>query len=135
MGALTPIETTPRRTAGRGMTSPSPSFQLREPPGQQVACQWCGKILTGPHAPGNLTRHQKSKECVSDRQRKEYTCSVEGCGRKYARSDGLRNHERKVHNAPGPARRNVPESPFRTDSNSGYVGHRLDDHPPGWPDL
>ncbi|KAF2008133.1 hypothetical protein P154DRAFT_528756 [Amniculicola lignicola CBS 123094] len=58
----------------------------------------CGKILTGPHARGNLTRHQKSEGCTaSDVESTRYTCPIAECGKSYARSDGLRAHIRRKH--------------------------------------
>ncbi|KAF2750580.1 hypothetical protein M011DRAFT_174988 [Sporormia fimetaria CBS 119925] len=75
-------------------TSPRPRKQADE-----VQCPSCGQVLTGPHGPGNLTRHRKTAKCGSSPRRQEYVCAVDGCGKKYQRSDGLKNHMRKTHGA------------------------------------
>lgn len=61
----------------------------------------CGTTLTGPHAHGNLTRHQKSRACKgSGRARTSYRCVWQGCTRVYCRSDALKVHMRRRHGAP-----------------------------------
>lgn len=61
----------------------------------------CGAVLTGVHALGNLTRHLKSEACSGSGQAKvKFPCPIQGCVKKYARSDGLRVHMRKRHGAP-----------------------------------
>ncbi|KAF2133055.1 hypothetical protein P153DRAFT_178788 [Dothidotthia symphoricarpi CBS 119687] len=67
-----------------------------------VPCPYrCGTILTGVHAIGNLTRHIKSQSCTaSGRTKAKYPCPIGGCDREYTRSDGLKVHMRRRHNAP-----------------------------------
>ncbi|KAF1936207.1 hypothetical protein EJ02DRAFT_97754 [Clathrospora elynae] len=67
-----------------------------------ISCPYdCGTILTGIHALGNLTRHIKTRACTgSNRAKVSYPCPIDGCGRAYARSDGLRVHMRRRHGAP-----------------------------------
>lgn len=61
----------------------------------------CGTSLTGTHAYGNLTRHQKSRVCKgSGRAKTRYHCQMQGCTRVYSRSDGLKVHMRRRHGAP-----------------------------------
>ena len=66
-----------------------------------IPCPYhCGTILTGMHAVGNLTRHVKTQACRGSRRTKqEYACRMAGCGRVYARSDGLRVQLRRRHGA------------------------------------
>ncbi|KAF1833040.1 hypothetical protein BDW02DRAFT_580739 [Decorospora gaudefroyi] len=72
-----------------------------------VPCPYrCGTVLTGVHALGNLTRHLKTQACPgSSRAKVRYLCPTDGCGRQYARSDGLRVHMRRRHGAPPPVPR------------------------------
>jgi len=72
-----------------------------------VPCPYrCGTVLTGVHALGNLTRHLKTQACAgSSRAKVRYPCPIDGCGRQYARSDGLRVHMRRRHGAPPPVPR------------------------------
>ncbi|KAF2465043.1 uncharacterized protein BDR25DRAFT_380106 [Lindgomyces ingoldianus] len=72
-----------------------------------VRCEFCGKLLYGPHADGNLKRHQKSLECNSSEKRREWPCDQ--CHKVYQRSDGLLVHKRKRHGHP-PAERRVKET-------------------------
>ncbi|KAH7372266.1 hypothetical protein BKA66DRAFT_175306 [Pyrenochaeta sp. MPI-SDFR-AT-0127] len=66
----------------------------------------CGTVLTGIHALGNLTRHLKSEACTeSTREKVKFPCLVTGCGKEYARSDGLKVHMRRRHGAPPPTAR------------------------------
>jgi hypothetical protein len=73
-----------------------------------VPCPYrCGTVLTGVHALGNLTRHLKTQACEgSSRTKVRYPCPIEGCGRQYARSDGMRVHMRRRHGYPPPVPRN-----------------------------
>lgn len=58
----------------------------------------CGTVLTGVHAVGNMTRHLKSQNCIgSGKDKPRYACPVEGCEKRYIRSDGLKVHLRKRH--------------------------------------
>jgi uncharacterized Zn-finger protein len=84
----------------RNSTPSSPTEQAD----QTVACPRCGKVLTGSHAPGNLTRHQKSRSCAASPNRKQFFCDFSGCQNQYERSDALLNHKRRKHNAPGPSK-------------------------------
>ncbi|KAJ8105385.1 hypothetical protein OPT61_g10211 [Boeremia exigua] len=65
-----------------------------------VPCPYnCGTVLTGVHAVGNMTRHLKSQNCIgSGKEKPRYACTVEGCDKRYIRSDGLKVHLRKRHN-------------------------------------
>ncbi|KAF9699739.1 hypothetical protein EKO04_002658 [Ascochyta lentis] len=65
-----------------------------------VPCPYgCGTVLTGVHAVGNMTRHLKSKNCIgSGKDKTKYICPVQGCDKRYIRSDGLKVHLRKRHN-------------------------------------
>jgi hypothetical protein len=65
-----------------------------------VPCPYhCGTVLTGVHAVGNMTRHLKSQNCIgSGREKPRHGCPVEGCDKRYIRSDGLKVHLRKRHN-------------------------------------
>ncbi|KAF2622062.1 hypothetical protein BU25DRAFT_481122 [Macroventuria anomochaeta] len=65
-----------------------------------VPCPYnCGTVLTGVHAVGNMTRHLKSQNCVaSGKDKTRYACPVQGCDKRYIRSDGLKVHLRKRHN-------------------------------------
>lgn len=69
-----------------------------------ILCQNCNKILTGPYASGNLTRHHKSRSCAASKKRKVFICDVEDCLKQYERSDALLNHTRKKHGPPKPSR-------------------------------
>ncbi|KAF2270385.1 hypothetical protein CC78DRAFT_131438 [Lojkania enalia] len=60
-----------------------------------IACQYCGKVMRGAHAKGNLTRHQKSRDCTSPNMRRKYICEL--CGKPYQRSDALKKHMHKRH--------------------------------------
>lgn len=75
-----------------------------------VPCPYgCGTVLTGIHAVGNMTRHLKSQNCVgSGKDKTRYACSVQGCDKRYIRSDGLKVHLRKRHN--------ISQGPDRTGS-------------------
>lgn len=80
-----------------------------------VPCPYnCGTVLTGVHAVGNMTRHLKSQNCIgSGKEKPKYVCSVEGCEKRYIRSDGLKVHLRKRHNISQPSER---------DDGSEYAG-------------
>jgi hypothetical protein len=73
-----------------------------------VPCPYrCGTVLTGVHALGNLIRHLKTQACGgSSRTKVRYPCPIEGCGRQYARSDGMKVHMRRRHGYPRPVPRN-----------------------------
>jgi hypothetical protein len=75
---------------------------IQDPVEYSIACPYrCGRVLTGVHAVGNLTRHLKSEGCsASGRAKPKYTCPIEGCRSEYNRSDGLRVHLRRRHGAP-----------------------------------
>lgn len=83
-----------------------------------VPCPYnCGTVLTGVHAVGNMTRHLKSQNCTaSGKDRTRYVCPVQGCDKRYIRSDGLKVHLRKRHNISQTSDRNS-ESEY---DNDGY---------------
>lgn len=83
-------------SSARGSLEPSPTV---------VQCSECGKTLTGSYASGNLTRHQKSKQCAASKNRKVFVCGIDGCPNQYERSDALLNHKRKKHDHPGPSKK------------------------------
>ncbi|KAF2831787.1 hypothetical protein CC86DRAFT_143520 [Ophiobolus disseminans] len=81
--------------------SPSPGPSSGTPPGSRlasnapnlsIACPYrCGKVLTGVHALGNLTRHRKTGYCSASGQPKtKHLCSIKGCCKEYSRSDGCK---------------------------------------------
>lgn len=82
----------------------SPSTVSQNQSGDVVECSDCGAWFKGQHARGNLTRHRKTRTCASSEKRKEWQC--ESCDNVYQRSDALLKHMRKVHNYPGPERKN-----------------------------
>ena len=45
-----------------------------------------------------MTRHLKSQNCVgSGKDKTRHACPVQGCDKRYIRSDGLKVHLRKRH--------------------------------------
>ncbi|OAL07252.1 hypothetical protein IQ06DRAFT_9089 [Phaeosphaeriaceae sp. SRC1lsM3a] len=79
----------------------------------RIECPYgCGTVLTGIHAVGNLTRHLKSKACPnSPKSGLRYPCTMDGCPKGYARSDGLKVHMRRHHGAPAaPPKTGVPRT-------------------------
>ncbi|KAJ4982791.1 hypothetical protein SVAN01_11707 [Stagonosporopsis vannaccii] len=85
-----------------------------------VPCPYnCGTVLTGVHAVGNMTRHLKSQNCVgSGKDKPKYACPVEGCEKRYIRSDGLKVHLRKRHGVSQSSDRN--NGPEFAESRYGY---------------
>jgi len=73
-----------------------------------VPCPYgCGTVLTGVHAVGNMTRHLKSQNCIgSGKDKTKYVCPVQGCDKRYIRSDGLKVHLRKRHDISQGSERN-----------------------------
>lgn len=104
-GTPTPI---PSSTDGGSQRAPgiqtSTPSSPREQAEQSVVCSKCDKVLKGPYASGNLTRHHKSRSCAASRNRRPFLCDFEGCSNQYERSDALLNHKRKKHGAPGPSK-------------------------------
>lgn len=85
-----------------------------------VPCPYnCVTVLTGVHAVGNMTRHLKSQNCVaSGRDKPRYVCPVQGCDKRYIRSDGLKVHLRKRHDISHmPDRSSISEG---DESGHGY---------------
>ncbi|ORY19483.1 hypothetical protein BCR34DRAFT_131049 [Clohesyomyces aquaticus] len=77
---------------------PDSSSETPGPYNHSVTCEFCGKVLTGQHANGNLKRHKGSEACRSREDRKDHPCP--DCGKTYQRSDSLLVHRRKRHGAP-----------------------------------
>jgi len=104
VASASPAQTEPPPPPAQTGPPPPPSRTARNDAEYSVPCPYrCGTVLTGEHALGNLTRHLKSRACRgSGREMVRYICPIEGCGREYARSDGLRVHMRRRHNAPPP---------------------------------
>ncbi|KAF2662992.1 hypothetical protein K491DRAFT_686144 [Lophiostoma macrostomum CBS 122681] len=61
-----------------------------------VTCSYCGKVLRGDHANGNLRRHQYSDACPCPARRARKQCPL--CPAKtFSRADGLSAHVKKHH--------------------------------------
>lgn len=88
-----------RSTSPPDMASESTDDRQSASPASQsstytVTCEYCGFVLTGAHAKGNLKRHQAGDSCTSLAHRKLYPC-INCPDKVYKRSDALRNHQRR----------------------------------------